>query len=920
MKYLSSFVSSVLCLIFCVVFSAKGQSIGHDDLPRQLRNADRHLYNLAYCSAEDQYFKLLKSLAKENNRELYCSTTNKYIETLWQQEKYDTARKVAYQNLENCIKYLGSDDLVTGQAYLNLAILSFLTGYSGITDAYFFKSLDVFNNLLGKQSPEAANALEWLGIYHNSISDTSLARKYLWDALKIRAQNGQTGDYRSGNLYRYMGLFYKRFGKLDSALYCFNKAKQLFDTKFSTYNFKSVKCLNNISDIYEIHGLFDTALAIHKQSLELIKTGKIKNRYSLMMTYFNISELYRNSGDFENALKYMQKVLKLYYPSLKEGCISCNPSNADKYPYAIIKTALSYKARYLKAIYDQDRISNSDYLIFSAQCYELVNKITEALRSRITNVEELVFFEHLHNNMYMEMADNALLVYEMTCDTAYLSTALNYLSINRNTNKVLADEVLAKEYLADVPDNVMKTKKQLRKELNELLSRRSGVDKADTDEEINILIADKKIEMDILEHKLAQSNPAAFKSFCKNVNIYLKALTNKLKEDQALIWLNEYCRDYIETPDSVLIIALSGNGLKYFKVDGRKTVKLINDYQKIISGNIYQVDKMDSIGYLLYSLLFGPVEDIISNKELTIIPSQHISMIPFDALPVGPAPNPKRMIDLHTIWNEFSILLFLQAHDKPGNITNKVLAIAPQFNRKQKEAIALLTKRDTGLINLPGAKTECERIGALFDTKILYGQNASLHEFKSNCPDYQIIHLSTHAIPGKGGEEAMRLVFSDYRKKNNEGSIDIYEVLNLPLIADLVVLSACKTGVGKMSKGEGNINMAWAFNKAGAKSVLVSLWDANDFASSVIMPDFYKYLAEGMTKPHALRQAKLDFINSSDELTVSPYFWAGFEYWGNDEPIRNMDNAICWKLIMVFSLVLLSISGFVYFRRSSGGS
>ncbi|NOY50983.1 MAG: CHAT domain-containing protein [Chlorobi bacterium] len=851
---------------------------------------------------------------KENNRGLYCSITNNYIEALWQQEKYDTARKVAYRNLDDCVKYLGSDDPVTGKAYLNLAILSFLTGYSGITDAYFFKSLDVFTNLLGKESPETANVLEWLGIYHNSISDTSLAREYLWEALKIRAQIGQAEDYRSGNLYRYMGLFYKRFGKLDSALYCFNKAKQLFDTKFSTYNFKSVKCLNNISDIYEIHGLFDTALAIHKQSLELIKAGKIKNRYSLMMTYFNISELYRNFGDPENALKYMQKVLKLYYPGLKEDCITCNPSSAGKYPYAIIKTVLAYKARYLKAIYDRDRISNSGYLISSAQCYELVNKITEALRDRITNVEELVFFEHVNNNMYMEMADNALLVYEITHDTAYLSTALNYLSINRNTNKVLADEVLAKEYLANVPDNFMKTKKLFRKELNELLSRRSGVDKTDADKKINILIADKKIEMDILEYKLTQSNPGAIKSFCKNENIYLRALTNKLKEDQALVWLNEYCPDYIETPDSVLIIALSGNGFKYFKVDGNKTLKLINDYQEIISGDIYRVNKIDSIGYLLYSLLFAPLENIISNKELIIIPSQHISMIPFDALPVEPAPNPKRMIDRHTIWNEFSALLFLQADAKPGNITNKVLAVAPQFNRQQKEAIAFLTKRDTALINLPGAKTECERIGALFDTKILYGQNASLGEFKANCPDYQIIHLSTHAIPDKGGEEAVRLVFSDYRKINDEGSLDLYEVLNLPLNADLVVLSACKTGVGKMSKGEGNINMAWAFNKAGAKSVLVSLWDANDFASSVIMPDFYKYLAEGMTKPHALRQAKLDFINSADELSISPYFWAGFEYWGNDEPIRNMDNAAGWKLIMVLLFVLLSISGFVYFR------
>ncbi|OQX80859.1 MAG: hypothetical protein B6D61_01425 [Bacteroidetes bacterium 4484_249] len=898
------------CVFFCSIFYSNGQSPVTDSTFSHLNLANKYFDDLRYDSAEYHYSNVLESLKTSQSWKIYCPATNNYIETLWRREKYYIARKAAYQNLDYCKKFLGSNHPETGRTYVNIGVLCFLTGRTTMTHEYYVKALDIFNKNFGEQSEESAEVYEWLGVYHCSINDSAVARKYLFKALKIRKYNSQTEDYRSGNLYRYLGLFYKRYSVFDSAFYCLNKAIKLFDGKYSEYNYKTVKCLNNINDIYEWFGEFDTAMAIHKHSLELINSSKAYNRYALMMTYFNISELYSNFGDFDNALKYMQKVLKLYYPEISEDSVLSNPENVLDYVCSVTKVVMEYKATYFKEIYRQNPIEKFDYLLYSSKCDELWHKLTEAMRQRVANIEELIIFEQNQNEHYLSLADKAFFAYEKTGDTAFISKALTYLSVNRNTNQIYSNSQIQKKFLDVAPNTYIKSKQQLQKELNKLLSQRLTIDKSNPTERINVLIAEKKIEADVLAYNLMRKNPDLMNYVINDKPIYFQNLISKLQENQTLIWFHEAYNPNHLFPDSILIIAVSNNDLKYFKIEGKSTVGLINKYQELISNDVYDKDKINSVGYKLFSLIFRPLEDYISKEELIVIPSQYISMIPFDALPIELTENPKRMIESYTIWNEFSILSFLH-DDKPENKKNNVLAVAPRFNKQQKQAIALLTKRDTGLINLPGAKTECENIGNIFNTKILYGTNATRSEFEAYCPDYEIIHLSTHAIPDKDNKETIRLVFSDYQETNKEGSIDMYEILNLPLHADLVVLSACKTGVGEMSKGEGNMNLAWAFNKAGAKSVLVSLWDANDYASSVIMPKFYKYLSKGFTKPQALRKAKLDFIRSSDEVTLSPYFWAGFEYWGDGSSItfqnKNNDYLLYLLIVAGFSLITLIV-------------
>jgi len=102
------------------------------------------------------------------------------------------------------------------------------------------------------------------------------------------------------------------------------------------------------------------------------------------------------------------------------------------------------------------------------------------------------------------------------------------------------------------------------------------------------------------------------------------------------------------------------------------------------------------------------------------------------------------------------------------------------------------------------------------------------------------------------------------------------EIMRLKLNADLVTLSACNTGLGKLVNGEGILGLTRAFFYAGARNITVSLWNVNDSSTSALMKDFYEDLNRGMSKSAALRQAKLTLLHGKEAAWHHPYYWAAF--------------------------------------------
>jgi len=148
--------------------------------------------------------------------------------------------------------------------------------------------------------------------------------------------------------------------------------------------------------------------------------------------------------------------------------------------------------------------------------------------------------------------------------------------------------------------------------------------------------------------------------------------------------------------------------------------------------------------------------------------------------------------------------------------------------------------------------------------------------------NFKILHFAVHGIADEHNPDRSALVFREGTKTNDDGLLQVRDIRRLSLDADLVTLSACDTGVGKIEGEEGVDSLTGAFLMAGARNVLASLWSVNDRWTATLMDKFYRNLADGMDVSSALRQAKLDILNQYG-ATVPPRYWAGFVLFGEGD-------------------------------------
>ena len=162
------------------------------------------------------------------------------------------------------------------------------------------------------------------------------------------------------------------------------------------------------------------------------------------------------------------------------------------------------------------------------------------------------------------------------------------------------------------------------------------------------------------------------------------------------------------------------------------------------------------------------------------------------------------------------------------------------------------------------------------EKRLLLGTNATETAFKAEpLADFEIIHIAAHGIASAKFPDRAALVLGNDPKSGEDGLLQVREIRDLNLAADLVTLSACDTGVGALEGEEGIANLVRAFLFAGAKSVVASLWTADDRSTRTLMERFYRHIAEGEDKGFALRHAQMDLLAEFGDQAL-PFYWAGF--------------------------------------------
>ncbi|WP_225035995.1 CHAT domain-containing protein [Winogradskyella sp. SM1960] len=396
-----------------------------------------------------------------------------------------------------------------------------------------------------------------------------------------------------------------------------------------------------------------------------------------------------------------------------------------------------------------------------------------------------------------------------------------------------------------------------------------------------------------IDATLAAEHPF-LQSFYKE-EIRLKKVQNHLSEDELLI-------KYFLGFEFAYAIGISKNGVQLFQLSETDTLKAkLDKFNRAL-----QNPQKNTVSQAreLYSQLIQPLEDEVARyKTLTIIPDDVLHYLPFEVLENKTA----LLLNSHKIQyaNSLALWYFLKTNpNQSKGDKNLLVAFAPQYESNNNDQVNL---RDHRFKEIQGARNEAKNISATFEGDLFLDDKASIDNFMNHTNAYKIYHLAMHAVLNENEHTKSSLVF------HNNDFFNFSALYNMYFPAELVVLSACNTGVGKLSNGEGLLSLSRALTYSGVRSSVYSLWAVPDEETSEIMVSFYHYLKGGKDKTKALAYAKRDFMQNNP-MKSHPYYWAGFVVNGDTLPVvTGNDNWI--KYMLLATGLILGLAAFFYRRH-----
>lgn len=740
-----------------------------------------------------------------------------------------------------------------------------------------------------------------IGALYRSLGDMQKALDYFNQALPLR----RAAHDRAGEAYTLnnTGMIYRSMGQTQKAIDCYDQALAIWRETGDRYG--EAMTMGNIGVVYHYLGDLSKAIEFHSQALSLRRT--LGDRPGEAYTLNNLGQLHARMGDPRKGLELLDQAIAIFQYT---GDLSAE--TATLFAAAGIERA--------SGNFDRAR-SRLEAAIANV----------ELLRQRVVSPDERASFFATAQRCYEAYINLLMSLEKMRPSEGHVALALEASERTRARNLI---DLLA-ETRANIREGVdkslLESERVLQHSLNEKAEEQMRLLKGEhTREQAEAMakeIADLTSRFREAQAQIRIKSPR-YGALTQPRPLGLKEIQQQLLDgDTALL-------EYSLGQQSSHLWVVTQAEIRGFELPRRSEIEAAarlaydlltarNRREKSETPQQFQARLVETearykeAATKLGQMLLGQAAPLLGNKRLLIVADGALQYVPFAALPSTQSSTDKEqgkgdyrpLIMDHEIISlpSISVLAVLRNEAAYRRRAPKlVAAIAdPVFEKddpRLKSFVEHQTRvgvskpdsdlessaREVGLLDagarlprLPFTKQEAVAIMSLAprpQRKLAVDFEASKKTATSTTlSQYRIIHFATHGLLNSAHPELSGLVLSlvDERGRRQDGFLRLHEIYNLKLAADLVVLSACQTGLGKEIKGEGLIGLTRGFMYAGSARVMASLWKVDDEATAELMKQFYaRLLKEGQSPAAALRRAQMSLLNQKD--WQSPYYWAAF--------------------------------------------
>ncbi|MBI9067431.1 MAG: CHAT domain-containing protein [Salinivirgaceae bacterium] len=802
---------------------------------------------------------------------------------------YNKALDYYKLSLDIRLNRLGENNLDVAGSYFCIGLLFRAQLDMNKALEYYMKTLQIYNDLLPEIHVSKLQLNEMIGELYRYRGDYSRALECHSECLSIGKSIYGDEDIKMIPLLHNVGVSYKGMKKYEKALECYLKAIEINKKFYIVDNLDKAQTYGHLGLLYQEMEQYDLALEYQIKSLKINKKILGENTMRVSANYFYTASSHAKKEEFNLAAVYFRKSiyanLNISYDST---CRYCQPAIGKSINKALLIDALGNLVR----LY-----SDSSAFLPSLENQHFILKLCQMADTVINQTRKLT----IDQSDKIVLGSNAAIVYAGAMNICLQLDSLNLAFEFSEKNKAMVLQasmahVNALQF-AGIPDSLLQQEKDLQQNIA-LYTQKLAV-KPDSAQEV--FFRDKLFTANRNYEKLIEHFEADYKEYYTikydNKMVTVEEIQSSLDDKTSMI-------SYFTTDNVIYVSSISKNSFKLIKVDKPGNFeKQIALFQKAI---LTQNEKIyTNYGEKLYKTLF-PENSIAQNIEnLVLIPDGALTTIPFEALLNN---NKEYLIKDYNISYAYSANLWYQKKNKPAKTYDyDFLAFAPVFADGSTAGTTLRTRsmfaemdslayatdsvatrgrmlNGEQITALPATETEVTDIFNLYKKrhkKALVKTHAQANEpfAKSDTlSNSRIIHIATHGFVNEEKPELSGLLLAQDSTLSDDGILYSGEIYNLNLNANLVVLSACETGLGQIKQGEGVMGLTRALMYAGADNIMVSLWKVSDESTGQLMVDFYtKMLKDKKNKKsysQLLRKAKLEMIDGG---TYShPYYWSPF--------------------------------------------